>query len=116
MNNEATMLDKLLRLLTYSRRATDARWLDRKAAAAYVCVRVDEISKMQARGLLPEPSYHFGPRSPRYDRTELDRMLGGDQSDKAASDMDRAGREAVDAIIRRARDKKKRVRSATRIS
>lgn len=54
-----------------------ARWLDREAAAAYLSLRVDELPRKVKEGKLPQPSYHFGPKSPRWDRHKLDEMLGG---------------------------------------
>ena len=53
----------------------DARWLDREAAAAYLCVRVDELARLERRGKLPPASYHFGPRTPRWDRLALDAVF-----------------------------------------
>lgn len=52
--------------------AEPARWLDREACARYICVRVDELPRLQKRGLLPAPSLHLGPRCPRWDRQALD--------------------------------------------
>lgn len=55
----------------------DIRWLDRDACAAYISVRVDELPRLQKRGLLPAPSYHLGPRCPRWDREALDARFAG---------------------------------------
>lgn len=55
----------------------EARWLDREAVARYISVRVDEVSRLVRRGLLPEPSYHLGPKSPRWDRLTLDATFDG---------------------------------------
>jgi hypothetical protein len=57
--------------------AEPARWLDRDALAAHICVRVDAISRLQKAGRLPEPSYHLGPRQPRWDRDKVDLALSG---------------------------------------
>ena len=54
-----------------------ARWLDREALAAHISVRVDAISRLQRAGRLPLPSYHLGPRQPRWDRTKVDAALDG---------------------------------------
>jgi hypothetical protein len=54
-----------------------ARWLDRDALASHICVRVDAISRLQRAGRLPEPSYHLGPRQPRWDRAKVDTALSG---------------------------------------
>lgn len=53
------------------------RWLDRDACAAYISVRVDELPRLMKRGLLPSPSLHLGPRSPRWDREALDARFDG---------------------------------------
>lgn len=55
----------------------EARWLDRDALAAHISVRVDAISRLQKAGRLPEPSYHLGPRQPRWDRDQVDAALSG---------------------------------------
>lgn len=52
------------------------RWLDREATAQYIGVRVDHLPRLRRRGLLPEPSCHLGPRSPRWDRDALDAAFG----------------------------------------
>lgn len=56
----------------------EPRWLDRDAAAKYLSVEKAELPKLVKAGKLPEPSLHFGPKSPRWDRLELDRVMGGD--------------------------------------
>lgn len=66
---------------------TDApRWLDRDATAAYISVRADELRRLLRAGKLPSPSYHLGPRSPRWDRLKLDSYFG----EGVASDETRA--------------------------
>jgi hypothetical protein len=57
--------------------AEPARWLDRDALAAHICVRADAISRLQRSGRLPAPSYHLGPRQPRWDRDKVDAALSG---------------------------------------
>lgn len=57
--------------------AEPARWLDRDALAAHISVRVDAISRLQRAGRLPAPSYHLGPRQPRWDRSKVDAALSG---------------------------------------
>jgi len=54
----------------------DARWMDRDACADYISVRVDELPRLVRRGLIPAPSYHLGPRCPRWDRLALDARFG----------------------------------------
>ena len=54
-----------------------ARWLDRDALAARICVRVDAIARLQKAGRLPAPSYHLGPRQPRWDRDAVDAAFAG---------------------------------------
>lgn len=56
---------------------TSPRWLDRDALARYICVRVDALSRLQRAGRLPPPSYHLGPRQPRWDRDLVDATLSG---------------------------------------
>lgn len=54
-----------------------ARWLDRDALAVHICVRVDELPRLLRAGKLPEPSYHLGPKSPRWDRLAVDARFAG---------------------------------------
>lgn len=53
------------------------RWLDRDAAAHYLSLRVDELPRLVRRGLIPAPSLHLGPKSPRWDRHALDACFAG---------------------------------------
>nr|MCV4210078.1 hypothetical protein [Roseomonas sp. SXEYE001] len=62
------------------------RWLDREAAAQYLSVRVDELPRLVKKGLIPKPSFHFGPRSPRWDREELDGLMGGPIASRSPSE------------------------------
>jgi hypothetical protein len=55
----------------------DARWLDRDALARHISVRVDAVARFQRAGRLPPPSYHLGPRQPRWDRDLVDAALAG---------------------------------------
>lgn len=75
---------------------TESRWLDPEATAQYISVRVDQLPRLRRAGKIPAPSYHFGPRSPRYDKTALDALFEGGS---AAPDIDRATEEAVNAIL-----------------
>lgn len=54
-----------------------ARWLDRDALARHISVRVDAVARFQRAGRLPPPSYHLGPRQPRWDRDQVDAALSG---------------------------------------
>ena len=56
---------------------SDARWLDRDALAAYISARVDAIPRILKAGRLPAPSYHLGPRQPRWDRDQVDAAMAG---------------------------------------
>lgn len=55
----------------------DGRWLDREAVARHISVRVDEVAKLLRAGKLPAPSYHLGPKSPRWDRGSVDARFEG---------------------------------------
>lgn len=54
-----------------------AEWLDRRALADYITARVDELPRLQKRHLLPTPSYHLGPKSPRWRKSEVDALFAG---------------------------------------
>ena len=80
----------------------NARWLDRYACAAYISVRVDELPRLVRRGFLPAPSYHLGPKTPRWDREALDaRFAGSVASPTQAHDL--AVQDAVNAILGKGR-------------
>jgi hypothetical protein len=68
-----------------------ARWLDRKACAAYICVKVSALRRLTKQGLLPPPSLLLGPRTPRWDREAVDRLFLG-----------RAREDGVSAAVQRA--------------
>jgi hypothetical protein len=55
----------------------DARWLDREALARHICVRPGAVCRLLKAGRLPPPSYHLGPRNPRWDRTQVDAAFNG---------------------------------------
>jgi hypothetical protein len=54
------------------------RWLNREDTAAYVGVRVDQLTRHVRSGKLPAPNYHLGPGTPRWDRLALDAAFEGD--------------------------------------
>jgi hypothetical protein len=53
------------------------RWLDREALARHICVRPGAVSRLLRDGRLPAPSYHLGPRNPRWDRGQVDAAFDG---------------------------------------
>jgi hypothetical protein len=55
------------------------RWLSRRAAAEYLSMEVDHLKRHVKSGKLPAPSFHLGPKSPRWDREALDAAIQGGQ-------------------------------------
>jgi predicted DNA-binding transcriptional regulator AlpA len=55
------------------------RWLSRRAAAEYLSMEVDHLKRHVKSGKLPAPSFHLGPKSPRWDREALDAAFNRDQ-------------------------------------
>ncbi len=53
----------------------DPRWLDRSALAAHLCVSPFSITRLVREGRIPAPSYHLGPKLPRWDRQAVDATL-----------------------------------------
>lgn len=51
------------------------RWLDRDAVAERISERVDRLPRLVRDGKLPAPSYHLGPRSPRWWSADIDAMF-----------------------------------------
>lgn len=56
---------------------SEARWLDPDAAARYLSVRSNALSRLVRAGRIPAPDYTLGPRSPRWDRLALDAAFDG---------------------------------------
>jgi hypothetical protein len=83
----------------------EARWLSPEQTATYVGRRVDELPRLLRAGKLPLPSYHFGPRSPRYDRMALDALFL-ESAPSGELDIEQAEQKAVNGILERARRKK----------
>ena len=77
----------------------EARWLDREAAARHVSVRVDQLPRLVRAGRLPQPSYHLGPRNPRWDRLALDSAF---QGGLASTDPEQVAAAVVQGIYDRA--------------
>ena len=66
--------------------------------AVYISVRVDEVAKLLRAGKLPAPSYHLGPKTPRWDRFAVDALFEGSAPSSRQS-IDAAVQAAVDAIL-----------------
>ena len=78
------------------------RWLNSEQTASYVGRRVDELPRLVRAEKPPTPSLHFGPRSPRWDRIQLDSLFLAEQPSRDL-DLDAVEQEAVNGIIERAR-------------
>lgn len=55
----------------------EPRWLDRAALARHICVNPNAVARLLRDGRLPPPSYHLGPRNPRWDRGQVDAAFNG---------------------------------------
>ena len=55
-----------------------SRWLSLDAAAAYVSLRADAYLRKVHQGILPQPSYALGPRTPRWNQADLDAVMNPD--------------------------------------
>lgn len=71
------------------------RWLDRDALARHISVRVDYLPRLVKAGKLPAPSYHLGPKTPRWDRALVDAQFTNDVS---CPDLDARVQELADEI------------------
>lgn len=76
---------------------SDSRWLNPAGAAAYVSCPRGRLRTLVAAGKLPAPVYHFGPRSPRYDRLAIDSLIVGRQRGKTVDEMLAAAKESIRA-------------------
>ena len=83
-------------------------WLDPAGVMRYLNLRHrSAVNRLVKDGKLPPPSYHLGPRSPRFDRDGIDAVMRGRQ---AADSMDAALERALAAI--RASGKRRSWRNA----
>jgi predicted DNA-binding transcriptional regulator AlpA len=76
----------------------EARWIDRRDLAARLSIDRSAIPRLQRRGKLPPPSYHLGPKSPRWDVEAVDAMFAGRVA-SAAPSIDDLVQDAADAIL-----------------
>ena len=51
------------------------RWLDRAALARHVGLSEAALRRRLKDGTIPAPSYHLGPRCPRWDRAAVDALF-----------------------------------------
>lgn len=65
------------------------RWLSPASAADYLDVRADYLPRLVKQGRIPAPDYTLGPRTPRYDRLALDKVMGGEPME-GTQDPDKA--------------------------
>lgn len=80
-------------------RETAAEWLDREALATHISVRVDHLPKLQRSGKLPAPSYHMGPKSPRWSRHAVDEMFTGEPAAPAKPTAEQITANVVHSIL-----------------
>jgi hypothetical protein len=71
---------------------TEARWLDADSAARHLCLRLDAFTRKVRAGLIPEPSYSLGERTPRWWSPDLDTVM---RTDTASTNP----RTAVQALV-----------------
>ena len=73
----------------------DRRWLDRDQTAERISVHVHELPRLLRSGKLPQPSYHLGSRSPRWDSLAIDALFGAKMEPNESS----LGEQAVNDIL-----------------
>ncbi len=89
------------RLLPGIYTVTEPRWLDRDAAARYLCVRPAALARLVREGRIAPPVFPLGPRSPRWDRARLDASMAGAGPGAGADPVAQAVREILAARPRR---------------
>lgn len=70
----------------------EPRWLDADASARYLSLRLDAFTRKVRAGLIPEPSYSLGERTPRWWSADLDAVM---RTDTASTNP----RTAVEALV-----------------
>jgi hypothetical protein len=66
---------------------TTTRWLSPKALGRYLGRDPKTLPELVRVGKLPRPTYHLGPKSPRYDRVAVDSMLIGRSEEADAEEI-----------------------------
>ena len=57
---------------------SDPAWLDRKALAErYSLTSKRAVARLERLGKLPKPSYHLGPKSPRWRTQDVEALFLG---------------------------------------
>lgn len=74
----------------------DPRWLDADAAARHLCLRLDAFTRKVRTGIIPEPNYSLGSRTPRWWSADLDAMMM--RPDTASTDAQTAVQALVEKI------------------
>lgn len=83
----------------------DPHWLDVEAASAYLSLRVDAFSRKVRAGVIPEPSYSLGERTPRWWSPDLDAVM---RADTASTDPRTAVQALVEKIQAKAQSRPRR--------
>ncbi|QHC36032.1 AlpA family transcriptional regulator [Komagataeibacter xylinus] len=86
------------------------RWLDRQGLADYLSVKYHSIARLQQEGKIPQPTYHLGPRMPRWDRHQVDETMGIGAAAERRQEMDELIAK-ICADIRSGADRKKQKKS-----
>lgn len=87
----------------------DPRWLDPDAAARHLCLRLDAFSRKRRTGVIPEPSYSLGERTPRWWSPDLDAVM---RADTASTDPRIAVQALVEKIQAKAQSRARRPANA----
>jgi hypothetical protein len=61
-----------------SRSDAPPRWMSPSQLANYLGVSLRQVGILEKEGRI-KPSRHLGPRLPRFDRLQIDRILAGEQ-------------------------------------
>jgi hypothetical protein len=71
---------------------SEPRWLDSDGAARHLSLRLDAFNRKVRTGMIPEPSYSLGERTPRWWSPDLDAVM---RQDTASTNP----RTAVQALV-----------------
>ena len=55
---------------------SDLTYLNADDCAEYLRVRKDALQRLVKAGRIPAPNYELGPRQPRWNRIEIDSVMG----------------------------------------
>lgn len=87
----------------------ESRWLDVRAAAAYLCLREDAFTRKVRDGTIPKASHSLGERTGRWWSPDLDAVM---RADTASTNTQTAVEALAEEIRAKAQSRTRRTANA----